>query len=73
MAAAVAGQLADPDRRVVALTTAAGFEAGARAWALAVERGLPIIVVILAGGGEETFSRQFAAAFLAHRPAVVTA
>jgi acetolactate synthase-1/2/3 large subunit len=73
VAAAVAAQLAAPDRRVVAFTTTAGFEAGEAAWALAVERGLPIIGVILTGGGEETFARQFAAAFLAHRPAVVTA
>jgi acetolactate synthase-1/2/3 large subunit len=77
VAAAVAAQLAAPDRRVVAFTTAAGFESGEAAWTLAVERALPIVVMLLGAGDEAATRRpddvagEFGRAFLARRPAIV--
>jgi acetolactate synthase-1/2/3 large subunit len=72
--AAVAAQLAAPDRTVVAFTTAGGLAAGGGAWALAAARGLPIVVVVLDGGTDEAaFGRALGEAFLARRPRVVTA
>jgi acetolactate synthase-1/2/3 large subunit len=77
VAAAVAAQLADPARRVVAFTTPAGFEAAAPAWALAVSQGLPIMVVRMGGRSDaglppsDEFSATFGRAFLARRPALV--
>jgi acetolactate synthase-1/2/3 large subunit len=72
--AAVAAQLAAPDRTVVAFTTAGGLAAAGGAWALAAARGLPIVVVVLDGGTDEAaFGRAFGEAFQARRPRVVTA
>ncbi len=51
--AALAAQLAHPERRVVGFTDAAGLAAGERALGLAVSLGLPLIVIMLgalAGG-----------------------
>ena len=45
--AAMAAQLAHPDRRVVAFTNAAGLVAGGQALSRAAALGLPIIVVVL--------------------------
>jgi acetolactate synthase-1/2/3 large subunit len=73
--AAVAAQLAHPDRRVVAFTSPAGFAAAEDVWVLAVARALPVVAVVLGapGGvrGEAAFAAEFARAFLAERPAVV--
>jgi acetolactate synthase-1/2/3 large subunit len=70
--AAVAAQLADPDRRVVAFTTPLGLAAGGAALALARERALPIVVVVLGAAQDETaFARGFAQAWSAGGPVVV--
>ena len=45
--AAIAAQLAHPDRRVIAFTHAAGLVAGGRPLSRAVALGLPLIVVVL--------------------------
>ncbi len=45
--AALAAQLAHPERRVVAFTDAAGLAAGERALGLAVSLALPLIVIVL--------------------------
>ena len=70
--AAVAAQLVDRERRVVAFTTPLGLAAGGDALALASALGLPIVVVVLRPDADETsFARDFAAAFAAGRPTVV--
>jgi thiamine pyrophosphate-dependent acetolactate synthase large subunit-like protein len=72
--AAVAAQLADGERRVVAFTSPIGLAAGTSALALAEALGLPIVVVVLGGAPDEAaFARDFARAFLARRPVVVGA
>jgi acetolactate synthase-1/2/3 large subunit len=75
VAAAVAAQLAYPDRRVVAFTSPAGLVAASGAWALAVARALPVVTVVLGASdgvrGEAAFAAEFARAFLAGRPAAV--
>jgi acetolactate synthase-1/2/3 large subunit len=70
--AAVAAQLAHPDRRVVAFTTPVGLAAGEPARALAETLALPIIVVVLGAAADETaFTAEFARAFNARRPSVL--
>jgi len=49
--AALAAQLAQPERRVVAFTDAAGLAAGEPALGLAVGHELPLVVVVLGGAG----------------------
>jgi acetolactate synthase-1/2/3 large subunit len=72
LTAAVAAQLAHPDRRVVAFTTPVGLAAAEPARALAEARGLPIIVVVLGAVADETaFIAEFARAFTARRPTVL--
>lgn len=72
--AAVAAQLADADRRVVAFTTPIGLAAGAGGLALARARELPIVVVVLGPAPDEAaFARDFARGFAAGRPAVIGA
>ncbi len=72
--AAVAAQLADADRRVVAFTTTAGLAAGARGLALARELALPIVVVVLDGRLDEAAAAgELARAFPPRRPVVVGA
>ncbi len=72
--AAVAAQLVDPARRVVAFTTPFGLAASGDALAMAERLGVPIVVVVLGPAADETsFARDFAAAFAAGRPAVVGA
>lgn len=72
--AAVAAQLADPERRVAAFTSPVGLAAGGAALRLAEARALPIVVVVLgAAPAEAVFARDLARAFLARRPVVVGA
>jgi acetolactate synthase-1/2/3 large subunit len=72
--AAIAAQLADRERRVVAFTGAIGLTAGAGALALATALELPIVVVVLDPSADaNAFAREFSAAFAAGRPAVVGA
>jgi acetolactate synthase I/II/III large subunit len=70
--AAIAAQLADRDRRVVAFTSPFGLAASGAALALAERLALPIVVVVLdAAADESAFARDFALALGAGRPAVV--
>jgi acetolactate synthase-1/2/3 large subunit len=70
--AAVAAQLAHPDRRVVSFTSAVGLAAAERARAMAEALALPIIVVVLGSANDETaFTMEFARAFTARRPTIV--
>ena len=55
--AAVAAQLAHPERRVVAFTTAGGLSTGEPALNLAAALGLPIVVVSLDALGPDTTAR----------------
>ena len=72
LTAAVAAQLAHPDRRVVAFTTPVGLAAGEPARTLAEALALPIIVVVLGAAADEAaFTAEFARAFAAHRLAIV--
>jgi len=74
--AAVAAQLTHADRRVVAFTSPPGLAASERAWALAETLGLPLVVVVLGGPGgsvgDTAFAADFARAFVARRPTLVT-
>jgi acetolactate synthase-1/2/3 large subunit len=70
--AAVAAQLAHPDRRVVAFTTPVGLAAAEPARALAEAVGLPIIVVVLGAVSDETaFTQELARAFATQRLTIV--
>jgi thiamine pyrophosphate-dependent acetolactate synthase large subunit-like protein len=69
--AGVAAQLAHPDRRVVAFTSAAAWVAGERALGLATALRLPLIVVVVDALAEGDFAAAFARAFQARGPAVV--
>ena len=70
--AAVAAQLAHPDRRVVAFTSPVGLAAAEPARAMAEALALPIIVVVLGSSGDErAFAVEFARAFTARRPSVL--
>jgi len=70
--AAVAAQLAHPDRRVVAFTSAVGLAAAEPARAMAESQALPIIVVVLGSSGDErAFAAEFARAFTTRRPSVL--
>jgi acetolactate synthase-1/2/3 large subunit len=70
--AAVAAQLAHPDRRVVAFTSPVGLAAAEPARAMAEALALPIIVVVLGSSGDErAFAAEFARAFTARRPSVL--
>jgi thiamine pyrophosphate-dependent acetolactate synthase large subunit-like protein len=70
--AAIAAQLVDSSRRVVAFTTPFGLAAGGDALALADRLGLPIVVVVLGTALDETaFARDFAQALAAGRAAIV--
>ncbi len=70
--AAVAAQLAHPDRRVVAFTSPVGLAAAEPARAMAEALALPIIVVVLGSSGDESaFAAEFARAFTARRPSVL--
>jgi len=72
--AAVAAQLVEPARRVVAFTTPLGLAAGGDALALANALGLAIVVVVLGPAhDEEAFARDFARAFAGGGPTVVAA
>ncbi|HEY2992854.1 MAG TPA: thiamine pyrophosphate-binding protein [Methylomirabilota bacterium] len=72
--AAIAAQLVDPARRVVAFTTPMGLAAGGGALAMAGARALPIVVVVLGGAhDEEAFARDFARALASGGPTVVAA
>lgn len=72
MLAAVAAQLADPDRRVVAFTTLAGRAMAEPALALARALALPIVAVVLQPPLDEAaFAANFSRALLARRPIVV--
>jgi acetolactate synthase-1/2/3 large subunit len=72
--AAVAAQLAHPDRRVVAFTSPVGLAAAEAARALADAQALPIIVTVLGATADETtFAAEFSRAFSARRPTVVVA
>jgi len=72
--AAVAAQLADANRRVVAFTTPLGLAAGVSALALAKTRALPIVVVVLGpAGDDEAFVRDFARGFAVERAVVIGA
>jgi len=72
--AAVAAQLVDRERRVVAFTTPLGLAAGGEAMALAKTLALPIVVVVLgAAPDEDAFARDFARAFAGGGPTVVAA
>ena len=72
--AAVAAQLAHPDRRVVAFTSPVGLAAAETARALADALALAIIVVVLGATADETtFAAEFARAFTARGPTVVVA
>jgi acetolactate synthase-1/2/3 large subunit len=70
--AAVAAQLAHPDRPVVAFTSPVGLAAAEPARAMAEALALPIIVVVLGSSGDErAFAAEFARAFTARRPSVL--
>ena len=71
--AAIATQLANPERRVVAFTSTLGVTAGERALRLARALRLPLIVVALDAvvGGEHAFAASFSRAFLERRLAVL--
>ena len=71
--AAVAAQLVDRERRVVAFTTPLGLAAGGDGLALATALALPIVVVVLgaAAPDEAAFARDFARAFASDGPTVV--
>ena len=70
--AAVAAQLAHPDRRVVAFTTPVGLAAAEPARALAEKLALPIIVVVLGPIADETsFTVDFARAFATPRLTII--
>ena len=70
--AAVAAQLAHPDRRVVAFTSPVGLAAAEPARAMAEALALAIIVVVLGSSGDErAFAAEFARAFTARRPSVL--
>jgi acetolactate synthase-1/2/3 large subunit len=72
--AAVAAQLAHPDRRVVAFTSPVGLAAAETARALADALALAIIVVVLGATADETaIAAEFARAFTARGPTVVVA
>jgi acetolactate synthase I/II/III large subunit len=72
--AAVAAQLADRARRVVAFTTPLGLAGGGAALAMASALRVPIVVVVLGPATDEAaFARELAAAFVSGRPAVVGA
>jgi len=72
LTAAVAAQLAHPDRRVVAFTSPVGLAAAEPARALADALGLPIIVVVLGAVADETmFTAEFARAFAAPHLTIV--
>ena len=72
--AAVAAQLADSTRRVVAFTTPLGLAGGGEAFAMAEALGLPIVAVVLGTATDEhAFARDFARALAAGRPAIVGA
>ena len=72
--AALAAQLVDPARRVVAFTTPFGLAASGDALAMAERLGVPIVVVVLGPAADErAFTRDFAAALAAGRPIVVGA
>jgi acetolactate synthase I/II/III large subunit len=74
MLAAVAAQLGDRERRVVAFTTALGLAASGEALALASALALPFVVVVLGPTpSEQVFARDFARALGAGRPVVVDA
>jgi acetolactate synthase I/II/III large subunit len=71
--AAVAAQLADADRRVVAFTTPAGCPAAESGLALATALGLPIVGVVLQPGRDEAaFATAFSRALVARRPALLS-
>ena len=70
--AAVAAQLAHPDRRVVAFTSPVGLAAAEPARAMAEALALPIIAVVLGSSGDDSaFAAEFARAFTASRPSVL--
>ena len=70
--AAVAAQLAYPDRRIVAFTSPVGLAAAEPARAMAEALALPIIVVVLGSSGDErAFAAEFARAFTARGPSVL--
>jgi acetolactate synthase-1/2/3 large subunit len=72
LTAAVAAQLAHPDRRVVAFTSPVGLAAAESARSLAEALGLSIIVVVLGAVADETaFTAEFARAFAARRLTIV--
>ena len=70
--AAVAAQLAHPDRPVVAFTSPVGLAAAEPARAMAEALALPIIVVVLGSSGDErAFAAEFARAFTARRLSIL--
>jgi len=72
--AAVVAQLAHPERRVVAFTSPLGLAAGAGAVALANDRALPIVVVVLGPeGDEQAFRRELERGLALERPVLIGA